>query len=111
MEPDKDAVAAIERAFTEKNLPYQECLTWSTDGFIRETMEMVNVRVEEGCKCVEMECSALCAIAEKRGASFGQFFFTADSLANVHDYDARTFCIDSHGKVLELAVDAVLGWK
>ena len=37
--------------------------TWTTDGFYRKTKEMVMYRKEEGCKVVEMECSALTASA------------------------------------------------
>ena len=54
-----------------------------------------------------MECSALAAVSKKRGAKFGQFLFTGDSLANVHDYDARDFGKDSHEKALLLGLDVL----
>ena len=44
-------------------LPYQEVLTWSTDGFYRETRVKVEARRREGCAVVEMECAALAACA------------------------------------------------
>ena len=34
-------------------------MTWSTDGFYRETPDKISYRIEEGCSVVEMECSAL----------------------------------------------------
>ena len=99
------AAAAMEKCFEKHGLPFVPCTTWTTDGFFRETGDMVKYRREEGCSVVEMECAALAACCRKRGALFGQFLFTADSLANVHDYDARDFGTDSHEKALLLGLD------
>lgn len=63
-------------------LPYQEVLTWSTDGFYRETRVKVEARRREGCALVEMECAALATCAGFRGAIWGMILYTADSLAN-----------------------------
>ena len=38
-------------------------MTWSTDGFYRETPDKVVYRIEEGCSVVEMECASL-AVAQ-----------------------------------------------
>ena len=111
MELDGEAVATITKTFDVLNLPYEICITWSTDGFFRETKDMVSYRLSEGCKCVEMECAALAACTRKRGGKFGQFLFTADSLANVHEYDARDFGYDSHEKALLLAIEILKRWK
>lgn len=105
IELDKEPIAAIEDTFKRHNLPFTPCTTWTTDGFFRETKDMVSYRLEEGCQVVEMECSALAACCRKRGASFGQFLFTADSLSNVHEYDSRDFGKDSHEKALLLGLD------
>lgn len=53
----------------------------------------------------------LAACCRKRGAKFGQFLFTADSLANVHEYDARDFGLDSHEKALLPGLDILRDWK
>ena len=50
---------------------------------------MVRYRGAEGCTTVEMECAALAACARKRGASFGQILYTADSLANIYGSKER----------------------
>ena len=102
---DPEPVTAIERTFKSHGLSFVTCTTWTTDGFFRETKDMVKYRLEEGCSVVEMECAALVACSRKRGASFGQFLFTADSLANVHEYDARSFGKGSHEKALLLGLD------
>lgn len=108
IELDKDFITHIETSFTKMNIPYTECTTWTTDGFFRETEDMVKYRItEDDCSVVEMECSALAACAKKRGAQFGQFLFTADSLANAKKYDSRDFGIDSHEKALEIALEII----
>ena len=111
IELDPESVSVIERCFEKHDLPFVPCKTWTTDGFFRETKDMVQYRLEEGCSVVEMECAALAACCRKRGALFGQFLFTADSLANVHDYDARDFGTDSHEKALLLGLDILRDWQ
>lgn len=100
----------IQKCFERHGLPVVTCTTWTTDGFFRETEDMVRYRVEEGCTVVEMECAALAACCRLRGAQFGQFLFTADSLADVHEYDARDFGKDSHEKALLLGLDVLRNW-
>ena len=77
---------------------------WTTDGFFRETQDMVRYRRAEGCTTVEMECAALAACARKRGASFGQILYTADSLANIYAHDERDWGKGSLRKALELCI-------
>ena len=78
---------------------------------VKETKDMVQYRLKEGCRVVEMECAALAACSRKRGAKFGQFLFTGDSLANVHEYDARDFGCDSHAKALQIGLDILATWE
>jgi Uridine phosphorylase len=56
---EKSAVSAIEKALIRNDIPFSHCKTWTTDGFYRETKDMVAYRVAEGYSVVEMECSAL----------------------------------------------------
>ena len=102
------ALNALEKAFEKNGLPYREVTTWSTDGFYRETAEKVAYRKSEGCESVEMECSALAACAAFRGAVWGCILFTADSLANVQNYDERNWGEDSIPLALSLCLDAVV---
>ena len=105
---NKKALSAIEKTLSEHNLKYQEVMTWTTDGFYRETKDMVEYRIEEGCKVVEMECAALAAVAEFRDASWGEILFTADSLSDVEKYDQRGFGVDSEEYALKLSLDALI---
>ena len=89
IEVDSRALTAIETVLKGKEIPYQEVMTWSTDGFYRETPDKVAYRIEEGCSVVEMECASLAAVAQLREAIWGLLLFTADSLADLENYDQR----------------------
>ncbi len=102
-----EALRAIEQTLAAHRLKYQPVITWSTDGFFRETREKVARRKSEGCSVVEMECSALAACAALRGAVWGEILFTADTLADAEQYDERNWGLDSFAYALELALDAV----
>ncbi len=103
-----DAIRAIEEALSENGVAYRHCKTWTTDGFYRETRDMVAYRLEEGCTVVEMECAGLAACAEFRGAVFGQMLYTADTLANVEAHDDRDWGQASMGTAMRLCLDAVV---
>ena len=90
------------------SLPYEEVITWSTDGFFRETKEKVEYRKSEGCTVVEMECSALAAVAKMRDIQWGSLLYTGDSLANVEEHDMRSFGIGSREIALRLSIESVL---
>ena len=63
---------AIRSVLDERGIGYLAGKTWTTDGLYRETPGRVARRRAEGCLTVEMECSAFCAVARFRGATFGQ---------------------------------------
>ena len=102
-----EAVSAIEQVLEQLGIPYEEVMTWSTDGFYRETAEKVAYRKEEGCTVVEMECAALAAVAQLRGVVCGQLLFTADSLADLENYDSRDWGSEAFDKALELCLEIV----
>ncbi|HGL7769291.1 TPA: nucleoside phosphorylase [Streptococcus pneumoniae] len=107
MEMQPEAIAAIEEVLEDRGIPYEEVMTWTTDGFYRETDEKVAYRKEEGCAVVEMECSALAAVAQLRGVLWGELLFTADSLADLDQYDSRDWGSEAFNKALELSLASV----
>ena len=107
MEMQTEAISAIEQVLEQRGIPYEEVMTWSTDGFYRETAEKVAYRKEEGCAVVEMECAALAAVAQLRGVVWGQLLFTADSLADLENYDSRDWGSEAFDKALELCLEIV----
>lgn len=54
--------------------------TWTTDAFYRETAGKIARRKAAGCVCVDMECSAVAALAQFRGKEVFQFFHGSDCL-------------------------------
>ena len=108
MEISGKARNAIKAAILDHNMKYQEVVTWSTDGFFRETREKVEYRRSEGCSVVEMECAALAAAAAFRGVEWGMILYTADSLADVDQYDERNWGGNAYEYALTLCLDAVL---
>ena len=107
MEMQTEAISAIEQVLEQRGIPYEEVMTWSTDGFYRETAEKVAYRKEEGCAVVEMECAALAAVAQLRGVVWGELLFTADSLADLENYDSRDWGAEAFDKALELCLEIV----
>nr|WP_314946171.1 nucleoside phosphorylase [Streptococcus infantis] len=107
MDVHVEAISAIEQVLEQLGIPYEEVMTWTTDGFYRETAEKVAYRKEEGCAVVEMECSALVAVAQLRGVVWGQLLFTADSLADLENYDNRDWGSEAFDKALELCLEIV----
>jgi uridine phosphorylase len=75
------ACAALEAELTERGVPYETGRTWTTDGIFRETRAKVARRRDEGCLTVDMEASALFAVAAFRGATIGQLLYCGDDLS------------------------------
>jgi len=108
IEVNEQARSAIRHTLAEHKLNCREVITWSSDGFFRETKEKVSYRRREGCSVVEMECSALAACAAFRGATWGMILYTADSLADIDRYDARNWGGNAYEYALTLCLDAVI---
>ena len=107
IELDMPMTEHICRVLGEKDIHFRRCTTWTTDGLFRETPDMVVYRRSEGCDTVDMECSALAACAKFRGVDFGMLFFTADSLADIDNYDLRDFGKASLVPALGLCLDII----
>ncbi len=108
VEIDRTAIDAIKKTFEERKIAYEEVVAWSTDGFFRETKQKVEYRKQEGCQVVEMECSALAAVAAFRHVTWGSILFTADTLADPNKHDQRSWGRASFSYALQLCLDAVI---
>lgn len=107
IELDPEPVQAICNVLERAGLNYKTCKTWTTDGFYRETKEMVQYRKSEGYSVVEMECASMAACAKMRGILFGQLLFTADSLADTEAHDIRNWGNDFFAAAMRIAMEAV----
>lgn len=108
VELDEEAIVAIEKALLKNERKYRKCKTWTTDGFYRETKEMILYRKEEGYAVVEMECASMAACAKMRNVVFGQLLFTADSLVGTDNHDERNWGEGHFAYAMTLAFDATL---
>lgn len=70
----------MKHFFQTHAIVYQEANVWTTDGFYRETRNKVERMKAAGYTCVDMECSALAALAQFRKKRIAQFFYSADTL-------------------------------
>lgn len=106
---DPQAVEILTRTAVDRGLPHLSGLTWTTDGFFRETPARVKRRREEGCITVEMEAAALIAIARFRGVLFGQYLYAADDLSGeVWEDRAWRDAFDVRRLLFDLAAESAL---
>lgn len=70
----------FKKILDDHKCSYVEGKVWTTDAPYRETRDKVKIRKESGCICVDMECSAIHAIAQFREKDVFQFFYAADNL-------------------------------
>lgn len=70
-------------------VPHTVAPVWTTDAFFRETEANMAKRVAEGCVAVDMESSALAALAQFRSVDIYHFLYAADSLSD-RVWDPRT---------------------
>ena len=105
---DDGLQSRITRTLEEAGISCVSCDTWTTDAIYRETVDKVRRSRAEGCGVVDMECASLSACAEFRHVAFGQFMYTADTLANTEAYDARSWGEESLLPALELCLKAAM---
>ncbi len=95
----------------QNNISYVEGKAWTTDAPYRETREKVKKRKEEGCICVDMECSAMSAVSKFRNKDFFQFFYAADNL-DTSNWDKRSIendsKLDEKEKIIYLALELAI---
>lgn len=98
----------IKKYMTDSNLPFASCKTWTTDGFYRETADKMKKRLAENCSIVEMEYTALCAVAQLRNIEFGELLYSGDILFK-EDYDDRNWQgnISVRKQLFEICLDAI----
>lgn len=70
----------VSKILEKLGIEFVKGYTWTTDGFYRETKELYDERLKQGCLCVEMEISAVQAFANLRGVNLYTFVYSADSL-------------------------------
>lgn len=109
---NKKFVTEFKEVLDELGYSYTECMTWTNDAFYRETRKKLDSRIAMGAKCVEMECSALQAVADFRGIDLFMFFYAGDNL-DLPEWDKRSLFgdvkLDEKSRIALLALE--LGYK
>lgn len=109
IEADAHATAALVETLTRHDVAHLVGRAWTTDAIYRETRNKARQRVAEGCVAVDMEASALFAVARYRGISLGQLLLAGDSLAGESwDHRGWTTAHSAREALFWLAADAAV---
>ena len=111
IELDIKYVKRLEDFCVKNNIQYVKGKTWTTDAFYRETRNKLEERVKQGCVSVEMECSAMAALARFRDVNFSEFFYVTDFLTK-EEYDVGILNdkenFSGEDKIITIALDCAL---
>lgn len=81
--------------FSELNIPYVKGRVWTTDCMLRETVNLVARRRNEGCIAVEMELAGAQAVCDFYGFELFDFLAAGDVLS-AGDYDVSRLADANH---------------
>lgn len=103
------AVDAVRHTLTDLGVAFTEGRTWTTDAIYRETPSRIAARKDEGCVMVEMEASAVAAVAQFRGVPLAQILYGGDDLTGeVWDERGWQDRHDVRDRLIRLAATAAL---
>ena len=80
IDADENTLKIAEQIFKEHDFVYEKGKIWTTDAVYRETKGKVELMQERGCIGVDMELSALLALAEYRDIKFMEFLIGEDAV-------------------------------
>ena len=89
IEVNENYIEMFKEMLEEYQIHYTEGKVWTTDSIYRETQDKITARKNQGCICVDMECSANAAVAKFREKNLFQFFYAADNLDS-EEWDVRS---------------------
>lgn len=83
LEPSKDLNGRLASSMNHLGLPVLSAEVWTTDALYRETPEKIIHFRNQGAWAVEMELSALLAVAEFRGVLLSSVLLVSDSVESL----------------------------
>ena len=96
----------IEKVCKDNTIHYIKGYTWTTDAIYRETINNIKKRRESGCVCVEMEVSALQAVADYLNINLYTYLVSGDIL--VDDWNVGDLWTDKEKEKQLLSFDIAL---
>jgi len=108
--PNKELTNKLKKSLIKSGLKFNIGPTWTIDAPYRKTKKEVIYYKKEGILTVEMEASALFAVAKLRGVKIASVFVVSDVLGN-EKWDSQFHKLDltkNLNKVLDVAIDCLL---
>lgn len=93
---NRHLVQILATKLTELGIHHNLGKVWTTDAVYRETKDKMLSRKADGCIAVDMEFTALQAVANFRGIDFCQIFYSEDNLDSV--------CWEARGSVVNESI-------
>ncbi len=100
IDTDKASLDIARKIFSKNGFTTVEGKIWTTDAVYRETLNKIKLMKERSCIGVDMELSALLALAEYRSVKFTEFLIGEDSV----DGEAREPLERDNEKIFNTAV-------
>lgn len=98
--PSKNILKVVTEFLNKRDICFHFGPTWTIDAPYRETVRKIKKYQTEGCLSVEMEASALFAVANYRKKHIGGIFLAGDLVAE-HNWNPRLKEKDSREKKFE----------
>jgi uridine phosphorylase len=111
-EPDPDLYRWLRQLLTAAAHPWQEGAVWSTDGFYRETVDLVKHYQAQGVLGVDMEMAALFTVGRFRRVPVAGLLVVSDELGTLTwqpGYRSERFR-QARGRAARLVLDAAARW-
>ena len=81
--PDPDLQKRLEQELTARNISFKPGTVWTTDAIYRETPRKIEFFRNRGAFAVDMECSALFAVARFRKVKIASILVVSDELGSL----------------------------
>ncbi len=107
--PDNKLTDKLGRTMMKMGIRYEDCISWTIDAPFRETKAEIEKYSKEGISTVEMETSALFAVATLRKVKIASAFVVSDVLRkDKWEYKYHKFNVKkSIDKLFDVAVETL----
>jgi len=104
--PNQDLTTRFEKQLKHSGIPYREGTTWTIDAPYRETKAEIEHYKKQGIATVEMEASALFAVAQVRKVKLASAFVVSDILGKEWKPKFKKFdVVRSQNQLIDAAVE------